>query len=265
MKKILSVILAGAMLLGLASCSSSDKTDWDYIEEKGELVVGITLYEPMNYYDENGKLTGFETEFTEAVCEKLGVEPKFQEINWDKKIVELQSKTIDVIWNGMTVKEEFKSQINFSTPYIRNKQVVVINKANAEKFTTLETMTNAKISAEVGSAGETAVQNDANLSTNEFIGCAAQSDVLFELKAGTTDIGVIDYVMAKASVGEGTDYSDLVIVDGIELGIEEYAIGIRMDDTVTLEKINAAIAEMAADGSLFALAEKYGLEDQYAF
>jgi len=128
MKKIFSIMLSAAMLLCAAACSQSGNganagsaSDWDYIADKGTLVAGITYYEPMNYLDDNGELTGFETEFTKAVCEKLGVQAEFQVIDWNQKIVELQSKTIDVIWNGMTVKEEFKEQINFSTPYIRNK------------------------------------------------------------------------------------------------------------------------------------------------
>ena len=113
-KKIAALLLAGIMSVGLCSCASSNTSsapesssaaesnadssaadstdstaseggDWQYIADKGNFVAGITLFEPMNYYDENGELTGFETEFTKAVCEKLGVEAKFQEIEWDKK------------------------------------------------------------------------------------------------------------------------------------------------------------------------------------
>ena len=158
-----------------------------------------------------------------------------------------------------------KDQINFSTPYIRNKQVVVIKAENAEKYADLASMTGVTIAAENGSAGQTAIETNETLSTNEFISCAAQKDVLLEIKAGTTEIGVIDYVMAKASIGEGTDYSDLMIVESVELTPEEYAIGIRLEDKVLLEKINAAIDEMVADGTLKALAEKYDLADVYAF
>ena len=265
MKKIAALFMSAVLALGITGCSASDKTDWEYIEDKGTLVVGITYYEPMNYLDENGELTGFETEFTKAVCEKLGVEPEFQVIDWNQKIVELQSKTIDVIWNGMTVKEEFKEQINFSTPYIRNRQVTIIKSDNADKYADLASMTGVTIAAETGSAGQSAIETDAVLSTNEFVPCAAQKDVLLEIKAGTTEIGVIDYVMAKASIGEGTDYSDLMIVEGVELAPEEYAIGIRLEDTVLLEKINTAISELAAGGTLKALAEKYDLADVYAF
>lgn len=266
MKKIIAFIAAAAMCAGLCGCSAKkDLTDWEYIEDKGSLTVGITLFEPMNYYDEQGELTGFETEFTKAVCEKLGVEAEFQEINWDQKIVELQSKTIDVIWNGMTVKDEFKSQINFSTPYIRNKQVVVIKAENAEKYADIASMTGVTIAAETGSAGQTAIESNETLSTNQFVSCGAQKDVMLEIKAGTTEIGVIDYVMAKASVGEGTDYSDLMIVDSVELTPEEYAVGIRLEDTELTNKINSAIDELVQDGTLLALAEKYDLADVYAF
>ena len=264
-RKIAALLLAGVMTLGICSCSKSEKTDWVYIADKGTFVAGITLFEPMNYYDENGELTGFETEFTKAVCEKLGVEAKFQEIVWENKEIELNAKTIDAIWNGLTVTEERKENMSFSKSYVRNKQVVIINTKNADKYTDIASMAGAKCAAESGSAGQTAIETNDVLSQNEFIGASAQKDVLLELKAGTVEIGVLDYVMAKASIGEGTDYSDLMIVDGIELTPEEYAIGMRKDDTKTVEKINSAIDELVADGTLKALAEKYGLADVYAF
>lgn len=266
-KKILSLMLAAAMVLGISSCSQEGKTDWEYIEDKGTFVAGITLFEPMNYYDENGELTGFETEFTKAVCEKLGVKAEFQVIDWTKKEVELKSKTIDAIWNGLTVTEERKENMAFSTPYVENKQVIVIKADNADKYKDLESMAGASITAEDGSAGQTAIQNNEVLSQNPFIASAAQKDVLMEIKAGTTEIGVLDYVMARTSIGEGTDYADLMIVDSVEPApgeYEEYAIGLRLEDTVTLEKINNAIDELVADGTLKTIVDKYNLGEVYA-
>ena len=262
MKRILVLALAMLMCLGaLASCGAKD---WAYIEEKGNLVIGITLFEPMNYYDESGKLVGFETEFAEAVCKKLGVEPVFQVIDWEQKENELKSRTIDVIWNGLTVTEERKENMAFSTAYVSNKQVVVIKDSNASKYATVEGMAGASCAAENGSAGETAIKSNAVLSQNKYVAAAGQKDVLMEVKAGTSEIGVIDLVMALASVDKG-DYKDLMIVEGIELTAEEYAIGCRLEDTELLAKINAAIDEMVQDGSLEALAAKYGLSDVYAF
>ena len=293
-KRIAALLLAGIMSVGLCSCASSNTSsasesssaaesnadssaadstdstaseggDWQYIADKGNFVAGITLFEPMNYYDENGELTGFETEFTKAVCEKLGVEAKFQEIEWDKKEIELNAKTIDAIWNGLTVTEERKENMGFSKSYVRNKQVVVIKADNKDKSTAEASMAGASCAAESGSAGQTAIETSPVLSQNEFVGASAQKDVLLEVKAGTVELGVLDYVMAKASIGEGTDYSDLMIVEGVELAPEEYAIGMRKGDTETIEKVNGAIDELVADGTLKALAEKYGLADVYAF
>ena len=293
-KRIAALLLAGIMSVGLCSCASSNTSsasesssaaesnadgsaadstdstaseggDWQYIADKGNFVAGITLFEPMNYYDENGELTGFETEFTKAVCEKLGVEAKFQEIEWDKKEIELNAKTIDAIWNGLTVTEERKENMGFSKSYVRNKQVVVVKADNKDKYTDEASMAGASCAAESGSAGQTAIETSSVLSQNEFVGASAQKDVLLEVKAGTVELGVLDYVMAKASIGEGTDYSDLMIVEGVELAPEEYAIGMRKGDTETIEKVNGAIDELVADGTLKALAEKYGLADVYAF
>lgn len=282
-KRIAAMLLAGVLTMGLCSCStgntsstadgssaadstaSTEGGDWQYIADKGSFVAGITLFEPMNYYDENGELTGFETEFTKAVCEKLGVEAKFQEIEWDKKEIELNAKTIDAIWNGLTVTEERKENMAFSKSYVRNKQVVVIKADNKDKYTDEASMAGASCAAESGSAGQSAIEASDVLSKNEFVGSSAQKDVLLEVKSGTVELGVLDYVMAKASIGEGTDYNDLMIVEGVELAPEEYAIGMRKNDTETVEKINGAIDELVADGTLKALAEKYGLADVYAF
>lgn len=265
MKRFLAWILIAVLCVGgMASCGN-EKTDWAYIEDKGELVIGITLFEPMNYYDENGKLTGFETEFAEAVCAKLGVSPKFQVIEWEQKETELKSRTIDVIWNGLTITEDRRENMAFSTAYVSNKQVVITKASNLDKYATVDGMAGASIAAENGSAGETAIKENAVLSQNNYTPVAAQKDVLLEVKAGTSELGVIDLVMALASVKEGTDYADLAIVDGVELTAEEYAIGLRKEDTEFQKKLNAAIDEMVKDGSLAALAEKYGLADVYAF
>jgi polar amino acid transport system substrate-binding protein len=153
----------------------------------------------------------------------------------------------------------------FSTAYVSNKQVVIAKKANAEKYATIEGMAGASITAENGSAGETAIKSNAVLSQNSYVASAAQKDVLLEVKAGTSELGVIDLVMALASIKEGTDYADLTIIEGVELTAEEYAIGLRLEDTEFMKKINTAIDELVADGTLGALAEKYGLADVYAF
>lgn len=263
MKKIIALLLTTFMVATLLVGCGAQKKDWAYIEEKGTLVIGITLYEPMNYYDEEGNLTGFDTEFAEAVCEKLGVEPVFQVIEWDQKEFELQSGSIDCIWNGLTVTEERKEDMAFSISYVENKQVIVIQAANAGTYAAIEDVTGITICAESGSAGQSAIEADATLSGNEFIGVSAQRDALLEVKSGTCQACVLDWTLANAVINDETDYSDLMIMEGVELAKEEYAIGMRLEDTETVAKINEAIAALMEDGTLEALGEKYDVNVVY--
>ena len=262
MKKLVALVLALSLCaLTLAGCSGSGSnslSDWEYIQDKGTLTIGITYFEPMNYFDGDGKLVGFETEFAEAVCAELGVEPVFQEIEWEQKETELKSRNIDCIWNGLTITDERKENMAFSTPYVNNYQAVVIRKADADKYTDLASLSGAKLCAENGSAGEEAIQGDENLSGAAYTAMDAQKSALLEVKAGASDAAVIDVVYANAVVKDDTDYSDLMIMD-VELAQELYGIGLRLEDTETLEKINAAIEKVKADGTLDALAEKYGV------
>ena len=243
-----------------ATAAPEAADDLAYIKSNGKLKVGITIFSPMNYYNEAGELVGFETEFTKAFCEKLGVTPEFIEINWDTKEVELAAKNIDCIWNGLTVTEERKQNIGFTDSYIKNMQVVVIKADKAGVFTDTASLAAANIVAEVGSAGESAVADDENLSKASYTGVPKQADALMEVKAGTADAAVIDYVMAKAMVGSGTDYSDLMIVPNMELAVEEYAIGFRVGSNV-IPEANKIIAELIADGTLDSIAATYDLTD----
>ena len=229
------------------------------MEGNGKLKIGYTLFEPMNYIGEDGELTGFETEFATAVCEKLGVEPEFVEINWDAKLLELKSKNIDCIWNGMTITPELEEAISISDPYIKNYQVLVIRAADADTYTSTESLAGAKVDAEAGSAGESTVQNDEFLSQAAYTSVVKQTDALLEVKSGAADAAVMDFVLANALAGVG-DYSDLMVIPDLELSVEEYGVGFRKGSDVT-EKVNQAMQELVDDGTLRALAEKYELSE----
>ena len=156
MKKLISTVLALGMAAGLAGCGSSAAatpgstadavstesaaaadTDLAYIQGKGKMTIGYTVYEPMNYTDADGNFTGFDTELATAVCAKLGVEPDFVEINWDTKVVELDAKSIDCIWNGMTLTDDIMANTACTKPYAKNAQVVVM-KADAAYASTAD-------------------------------------------------------------------------------------------------------------------------------
>ena len=181
MKRVVSLFAAAALAASLlAGCGQTGESDWEYVQEKGTLKIGITLFEPMNYYDpeDPDTLIGFDTELAEAVCEKLGVTPEFVEIDWDQKVFELQSKNIDCIWNGMTIKDDLKENMDFSIPYSGNMQVCVINSANADVYTDLASMANAKIVVEAGSAGESSVEAEEALQNAQLTTLQAQRDTL---------------------------------------------------------------------------------------
>jgi polar amino acid transport system substrate-binding protein len=241
------------------SDQSSDESDLAYVQGNGALKIGITIFAPMNYYDDASKLIGFDTEFAEAVCEKLGVKPEFIEINWDTKELELQSKSIDCIWNGFTVTPERAQDILFTDSYMKNMQVAVIRAEDADKYKAAEDMATANIVAELGSAGEEAViATDSALQSAPYTAMPKQTDALMEVKAGTADIAVLDYTAAKSMVGEGTSYSDLMMAPGVELNAEEYAVGFRPGSDIVPE-INKVVAELTEDGTLDEIADKYEL------
>lgn len=263
-RNLAALLLAAALGLSLTACApgaQTDADDWKYIQDKGKLSIGYTVFEPMNYTDADGNFVGFETEFAQAVCEKLGVEPEFKEINWDTKVTELDAKGIDCIWNGMTITEELQQNIDISSPYIKNMQVIVIRVADADKYTSTADLSGAKIEAEAGSAGEKAVKADESLSQATYISAPKQTDTLLEVKAGAADAAILDYVLACATIGEGTDFSDLMMIPGVELSVEEYGIGLRKGSTATA-KVNEAMQALIDDGTLAAIAEKYGLSEQ---
>ena len=274
MKRLVSAFLAGAMALSLAACGGAASTstvassaasgsaaasetaasDLDYIKEKGKLVIGYTVYEPMNYTDADGNFTGFDTELATAVCEKLGVEPEFVEINWDTKVVELDAKSIDCIWNGMTLTDDIMANTATTKAYAKNAQVVVVK--DGTDYASTADLVGKTVVAEAGSAGEAAIEGDENLAQADYVSKSVQTDCLMEVAAGTADAAVLDLTLANAMIGEGTDYASLAIVD--ELNAEEYGVAFRKGSNVA-EAVDNAFDELKADGTMQALAEKYDL------
>ena len=270
MKKLLALTMAALMLT--ASMTGCKKEDDDYalIKDKGEMVIGITLFAPMNYYDDSETLIGFDTELATAVCEKLGVTPKFQEINWDSKEIELNSKNNDCIWNGMCITEERKATMSISNPYLNNTQAMVMKSDVAA--TLAKDPSGAAVVAEQGSTGEgkltgtIADDETVVVSAKEFFANSnytavdSMAKALMEVAAGTADIALVDSVCAYGMVGEGTDYPDLVVNIDNEFGAQQYGIAFRKGSNLT-EKVNKAIEELTADGTVAEIAAKYNLSD----
>ncbi len=259
-KKLIGLALIAAMTASLAGCgsssasTSSSDSDVEYIKGKGKLVVGITDFAPMDYKDDNGDWIGFDADLAKKVGEDLGVEVEFTEIDWDNKILELNNKSIDVVWNGMTLTDEVKTSMNCTNAYCGNAQTVVLPAEKAAEVTSVDDIKDLTIAVESGSAGEdVAKENGLN-----YTALTSQADTLMEVSAGTSDGAIIDLLMAGAMIGEGTDYASLAHV--LQLSEEEYVVGCRKGSDLTAY-INEEFAKFEEDGSLQSIAETYGVQD----
>ena len=275
-KKILAIVMSIVLVCGIvcafAACGNDAKpednapaadaaSDIACIKEKGEMVIGFTYFAPMNYEDENGELIGFETEFAKAVCEKLGVEAKFQEISWTAKETELAAKNIDCIWNGMTITPERVEAMAISTPYMANKQVLIVKADRAAEIKALESAKGLNIVAEKESAGEEVATTEGYFKEANYTAVDTQAKALTEVMSGTADACVVDYVLSIGMIGEGTDFEALTVVDGLAFADEQYGIAFRKGAD-TVDEVNKAISELVADGTLAKIAAKYKLEEQ---
>ena len=251
MKRLLTVVLA---LLMVCVCTAAmADSDLDYIKNKGTLVVGITDFEPMDYKNEAGEWIGFDADLATAFAKSLGVKVEFMEIEWDNKILELNGKTIDCVWNGMTLTEEVLSSMECSNPYANNAQVEILPADKADAYPDVESLKDLTFAVEAGSAGE-AVVKELGYAT---VALSNQAATLMEVAAQTSDAAVIDSLMAAAMVGEGTGYDQLVYTLG--LNSEEYGGGFRKGSELA-SLLNDFLVASYEDGSLMEIAETYGVQ-----
>lgn len=229
------------------------KSDLAYVKEKGTLVVGITEFEPMDYKDENGEWIGFDADMAKAFAESLGVTAEFQVIDWDNKILELEGKTIDCVWNGMTLTDEVTSAMECTNAYLNNAQVVVVPADVADQYQDEERLKDLSFAVEAGSAGETEVSA---LGLN-YTPVSSQADALMEVASKSSDAAVIDSLMAGAMIGEETGYADLTYTIG--LNSEEYGVGFRKGSDLAAA-LNDYFTTSLEDGSMEKVAETYGVQ-----
>lgn len=259
MKKIIIAILAltlcVASVFAFAACNKGSDTT--------VVTVGYTLYEPMNYEDGSGTLIGFDTDLAKAVFAKLGYTVVFKEISWENKYVDLNSGTIDCIWNGFTANcadddgEQRNTKVDFSYNYMLNAQCVVIRTADAGSLTAAANFANKTGYYESGSAGQTYATSLFDGINVTLTGATKQMDALLQVKSNSADFAVMDYQLANSIVGKG-DYSNLSIISALTSESEYYAIGFKKGSELTA-KVNSALKELAKDGTIATLAEKYGV------
>ena len=258
MKKLISLLLTAALLVvsifAMASCQPEE-------EPVEKLTCGVTIFEKMNEQLPDGTWTGFETEFAQAVAKELGMEAEFVEINWEQKYNEVNSGAIDCIWNGFTANSSDngtprKDLVDFSYGYMLNQQCIVVKTDRLAEFTSAEALAGKKASVEGGSAGQAYADS---VNASEVVKAPAQINTFTEVSSGAVDFAVVDVVLAENICGQG-QFTNLSIVEAIELESEIYAIGFKKGSDLTA-KVNAAIKTLEENGTLAALAEKYGFEN----
>ena len=228
------------------------ESDMAYVKEKGTLIVGITEFEPMDYQNADGEWIGFDADLAKLFAERLGVEVQFQLIDWESKVMELDGRTIDVVWNGMTLTDEVLASMECSNAYLNNAQVVILPSAEAENYADAESMSGLQFAVESGSAGEQmAIENGFS-----YTPVTDQATAVLEVESGTCDAAIIDSLMASAMVGEGTNFAELTYT--ISLNTEEYGVGFRQGSDLAAE-LNAFFSEIYADGTMQELADQYGV------
>ena len=252
MKKLLSLLLAGLLAFAFVGCGANDK-DSDYIKANKKLVIGITNFAPMDY-PQDGDWIGFDADMAKAFAESLGCKAEFIEIDWDNKLLELNNKSIDCVWNGMTLTDEVKKGMEATNAYCNNAQVVVVPKKVADKYADKESLKDLTFAVEAGSAGEDAAKELGC----EYTAVTAQSDAVKEVAAGTSDAAIIDLLMAGAMIGEGTSYKDLAYT--VKLTSEEYGAGFRKGSDLA-GLLNDFFKKSYADGTMIEIAKKYGVQE----
>lgn len=248
MKKLLTLLVAGVLSVlacfSLVGCGAKN----------GTLKIGITDYAPMDY-KEGGEWIGFDADLAREVAKILEYDVEFVEIEWNNKIMSINAKEIDVIWNGMTITDELKEALTISEPYLENSQVIICQSSVADTYTAITSLENAdEILVEAGSAGEKVVKEagfESKIKT-----ASAQKDTLLDVKTSAQKVAVIDKLMAQVLVGAGTSYTDLTFKDvGFEK--EEFGIGFRKEDTELCKKVNDAIKTLKDNGKFAELQKKY--------
>ena len=273
MKKKLLVLLSVMVLLigtfALTGCGGSEETSaddgsWAYIEENGQLVIGLDdTFAPMGFRDEDNNLVGFDIDLATAVCEQLGVKATFQPINWDSKELELTSKNIDCIWNGMSATPERMESMSLSYKYLNNKIVVMALDENVT-VASAEDLANYNIGTQADSAALETMKADAGWDAfaDNVTEYKTYDQALMDMQAGRLDCIVVDQVLGEY---KNSKLQDKMIVCDYNFGDDYYAIGFRAEDKELTDKVNEAIKALIDDGTATEISEKWFGKDIVVF
>lgn len=241
---------------GTANDASSDLTGWAYIEEKGELVIGLDdTFAPMGFRDEAGDLVGFDIDLANAVSEELGVAVKFQPIDWDAKEMELSSKRIDCIWNGMSATPERQKNMALTDKYLNNK-IVVLGKDATVKVAKAEDLANYNVGTQADSAALEVIKANAAYDTfaDKVFEYKTYDEVIMDMQAGRIDCMVVDQVLGEY---KNSKLKDKMVACDYDFGDDFYAIGCSVEDKDVAAKITEALQAVIDNGKAEEISNKW--------
>ncbi len=258
MKKILGLVVVLLFGLTLASCQEKVVNTWEEIEDRGYFIVGLDdTFAPMGFRDNSGNLIGFDVDLAKEVSRRLGVEVRFQPIEWDAKVLELNSGTIDMIWNGLTITKSRLEEMSFSTPYLSNSQIIMVKAGST--IETMNDLVGKTVGVQISSASDDAVSAS---DIFDDLGSYERYDTfnlaLVELSNGTIDAVVIDEIMGRYIISQNVGLYE-VLDDNF--GEETYGIGFRLESTDIRDQFNQVLLDMINDGTAAEISINWFNED----
>lgn len=283
-KRLLSAVMASAMVLSLAACggaktetTAAETTAAETTAEKkeetttagttaaetaeaagGTLIVGFDQdFPPMGFVGDNGEYTGFDLDLAKEVASRLGLEYKAQPIAWDSKDMELESGNIDCIWNGFTITGR-EDDYTWTTPYMANKQVFVV--ANDSDIKSQADLAGKVVEVQADSSAEAALKENQDLANTfgQLLTTPDYNTAFMDLEQGAVDAVAMDVIVAGYQIKQRN--ADFKILDD-SLSEEEYGIGFKKGNTELRDKVQGALEEMAADGTLAKISDEWFGED----
>lgn len=273
-KRLLSAVMASAMVLSLAACGGAKtETTAEKKEETttagttaaetaeaagGTLIVGFDQdFPPMGFVGDNGEYTGFDLDLAKEVASRLGLEYKAQPIAWDSKDMELESGNIDCIWNGFTITGR-EDDYTWTTPYMANKQVFVV--ANDSDIKSQADLAGKVVEVQADSSAEAALKENQDLANTfgQLLTTPDYNTAFMDLEQGAVDAVAMDVIVAGYQIKQRN--ADFKILDD-SLSEEEYGVGFKKGNTELRDKVQGALEEMAADGTLAKISDEWFGED----
>lgn len=259
MKKSKVLIILALLSIVISGCGANDKTvdAWSTIEERGSIIVGLDdTFVPMGFRDNSGEFTGFDVEMAREAIKRIGTDIEFQPVDWNLKEQELDSGNIDMIWNGYSINDERKEKVNFTKPYLDNKQIIVA--LNESDINTKADLEGRIVATQNSSSSLAAIEAQGALpdfKNGEAILFDTYNEAFMDLEAKRVEAVVADAVLARYYMAERGE-EKYKIASG-DFGDEEYGVGLRKNDKTLLEKLNKALDEMKADGTAEAISIKW--------